>query len=110
MSYLILARNNNDRTAERIASFVDRDYLNSVKADCRAEHLDNVGLTARWMTWSAQTKDEAEKLAEECRSAPNNFTVVHIIPDTSGESLTASRLSELILTLSIAREDCHGET
>lgn len=100
MNYIILARNNDDRTAERIASLVDRDYINSVKADNRADHLDHVGLRGRWMTWSKESQAEADEFAEECRSTTNNFTEVHVIHDPTGQPITSARLATLVAFIS----------
>ena len=114
MNHIILARNNDDRTAERIAQLVDRDNLNSIKAESIPEFLDTIGLRGRWMTWGADTQDKAEEFAEWCRSAPNKFTEVHVIQDPTGDPITSARLATLVksITLSpisaLTTEDYHG--
>jgi len=98
MKHLILARNTDERTAQRIREFADGDHLNAIKPEERASWLDYIGLQARWMVWSADTRQEAESLLNQALSAPNGFTGVHIALPPNGQ-LTSVELARIVSNL-----------
>lgn len=95
MNYVIIAKNNKEEIQRRVNDFSNPKFFNALKKGMKWDSK-TLNFHARHMVWSQCSKAEADRFAQECRDAPNNFLSVKVVKDDSNKPLNRKRILELL--------------